>query len=226
MLCTITKPALLAGLLFFAVFFSACADRVKTDIIVYKALDESLVNSNKTINRSTETLLFYLENKLTEPYSHIKAEIWRAKAMRINEMTSPIMKYIDDLKNDLKKEAGLHIDKGVELFREADKNAVIRLFDKKEKGKELYERLRKYKTDIMAVDSQMAETFKNETLLTTREFDANENKDLDFSKTFFDDIPTVAALAMLSQIQNNVKNIENRMANFCNNKVPENTGGI
>ena len=85
MLCTITKPALLAGLLFFAVFFSACADRVKTDIIVYKALDEGLVNSNTIINRQSEGIYLSLENKLMDAATSYKAKRWYPNAKLIQK---------------------------------------------------------------------------------------------------------------------------------------------
>jgi gliding motility-associated protein GldM len=216
---TVVMPALLAGLIFIAVFFSACSDRVKTDIIVYKALDESLVNSNAIIERQSRTVYTSLEEKLMDAATSEKAKLWYPKAKLIQKLSTDIYIYMEDLKTDLKKEAGLKPDKSTESFREADKNAVIRLFDKNGKGKELYEKLQKYKTDMLEIDSQMNNEFENTTLLTTREFELSTSKQEDFTKTFFDDIPTIAALAMLSKFANNVRIVENKMISFCNNKT-------
>lgn len=224
MLRTRATLVLLAGSMFLAVFFSACADKIKTDIIVFKAMDEGLINSNNTIDKYTQTLLVSLDNKLAEPSSRYKAEIWKPKATHIYKITSDIMKYIEGLKIDLKGEAGLKKDDVSGSFKEADKNAVIRLFDKKEKGKELYERLEKYKADMLSVDSQIAQTFQNTFIVITQAFDSSKSKQEDFNRTFFDDIPTVAALAVLSKFQNNVKNLENRMIAFCDNKIGSTDG--
>ena len=94
----------------------------------------------------------------------------------------------------------------------------MRLFEKKEKGEELFERLKNYKHDILAVDEELDKEFNSTIFLTTPAFDMLKTKQ-DFTKTFFDDIPTVAALAMLSKFQNNIKVNENRMVTFCNNKI-------
>ena len=135
------------------------------------------------------------------------------------------MTYIAGLKTDLKKEAGLKTNEGVESYKESDKTAVMRLFEKKKKGEELFERLKKYKLDILAVDVQIEKEFNSTFVLTTPEFDAAKEKQ-DFTKTFLNDIPAAAALAMLTKFQNNIKVNENRMATFCNNKISDLNGRL
>jgi gliding motility-associated protein GldM len=216
---TITLPVLLAVSIFIAVFFTSCADRIKTDLNVYKALDESLINSNKIINAASEQEFRFLQDKMSDPASSEKAKPWYPKAKLIQELSEDVYNYIERLKTDLKKEAGLKSVEGTESFREADKNAVIRLFNKNSKGNELYERLQKYKTDVLAVDSGMLSTFENTLLITTQAFESGQNNQQDFTKTIFDDIPVIAAIAMLSKFQNNVKIIENKTVAFCNSKV-------
>jgi gliding motility-associated protein GldM len=212
---------LLACSTLFVLFFSACADKIRTNIIDFKALDEGLINSNIAINNSNQTVLASLENKMTDPVTAEKARIWYPKAQLIQKLSNEVYDYIAGLRSDLKKEAGLKNDDAVESYRESDKNAVIHLFDKQEKGKELFEQLKTYKKNILAIDPELEKEFNNTMLLTTSAFDAEKEKQ-DFTKTFFDDIPTMAALAMLSKFQNNIRIVENKMINFCDNKCSYN----
>ena len=61
------KPVLVIISFLMAVFFSSCTNRSETELAIFKALDESLVNSNLTINKSTETILSELNGKKTNP---------------------------------------------------------------------------------------------------------------------------------------------------------------
>lgn len=210
--------ALLVCILLSVTLFFSCADKIKTNIIVFEALDEGLVNSNISLDKGSQVLYASLEQKTTEPATAEKAKVWYQKAQLIQKLSKETYSYIEELRSDLKKEAGLKTNDTEESFKESDKTAVMRLFEKKEKAEELHERLKKYKRDIIAVDEEIVREFNSRFFLTTPEFDAaTEIKD--FYKTFFHDIPTAAALAMLSKFQNNIKVNENRMVAFCNSKV-------
>ena len=215
---TVTIPVLLVCSIFSGVFFSSCADKIKTDIIAFEALDEGLVNSNIVIGRQNQTVLESLQQKLTEPLTVEKAKLWYPKAEVIQRLSKDIYTYIEGLRSDLKKEAGLKTNDGVESFKESDKISVMRLFEKKGKAEELYERLKNYKRDLLAIDLELGKEFNNTIVLTTPAFDAAKEKQ-DFNKTFFDDIPAAAALAVLSKFQNNTKIIENKTIGFCNAKT-------
>ena len=215
---TVTMPALLVCTVFLQLFFSSCADKIKTDIIAFRALDEGLANSNRTIEKSSQTLYAYLEQKTTEPATAEKARVWYPKAQLIQKLSKDIYSYIEGLRAELKKEADLQTNDGIESFKESDKNAVMRLFDKKGKGDELYQRLKNYKKDVLATDPQIAKEFGETFILTTKSFDSSEDKHPDLWRTFFDDNPTVAALAILSKFQNNIRINENRMTMFCYDK--------
>jgi len=216
---TVTMPALLVCTVFLQLFFSSCADKIKTDIIAFRALDEGLANSNIAIEKSSQTLYASLEQKTTEPATAEKAKVWYPKAQLIQKLSKDIYSYIEGLRADLKKEADLKTNGGEESFKESDKNAVMRLFEKKGKGEELNERLKNYKKDVLATDPEIAKEFGGTFILTTKSFDSSANKHQDLWRTFFDDNPTIAVLALLSKFQNNIKINENRMAAFCNDKV-------
>ncbi len=217
--CITTKKALFISSILFAIFFSACSNKKDNRLAIFKALDESLNNSNQTINEGTLTVIAGIDEKMMEQSTTNRAKIWKPKAMLIQQFSTNIYTYIDRLKADLKREAGLITGEDKESFKEDDRDAVNRLFGTKRKANELHERLKQYKKDILSIDSQMSYVFKNTIQLTTQSFDILPETQQDLRKMFFMNSSTVASLAMLSQFQNNIKNTENRFIQFCYKKI-------
>jgi len=207
------KRALFVCSILVVLTLESCADKIKTDLIVFKALDESLMNSSVVIHNNSLSILSDFENKMVDPRTVEKAKIWYPKAQRIENLSKELFSYIESLKADLKKEAGLNTHHGVESFREGDKNAVMKLFKKQGRGQELYDRLKEYRNNLLAVDPDLDKEFHNNLSMTTPAFDSLRQK-TDFTKTFFDDIPTIAALALLSKFENNIRFAENKSITF------------
>ena len=72
----------------------------------------------------------------------------------------------------------------------------------------------------MRIDPEIYSIFKNIMGLTIRLSDPTECNQNTFTETFFKNIPTVAALAVLDGFQNNIKIMENELIAFCDNKIP------
>ncbi|HLG39860.1 MAG TPA: hypothetical protein VI461_09335 [Chitinophagaceae bacterium] len=219
---TLTSLVLLACVMFISVFFSTCADKIKTDIIAFRALDEGLVKSSITINNHTQDILHSLDEKRMDPATAEKANYWYPKAQTIEKISREVYAYIERLKYDLKKEAGLKNDDGEESFKEADKNSVIRFFNKQGKGEELYDKMKNYKKSLLGTDPDVDSAFKDAILLTASPFESYKGNEKKFTKFFFDDVPATAAIAMLSKFQNNIKINENKIIDFCNDHVANN----
>jgi hypothetical protein len=184
--------------------------------VAFKALDESLISSNRTIQDATEGYR-NLEEKLSSPRTKEKAEVWDPRATTIRELSKEVLIYIDGLRSDLKAEAGLEVVNGVGSYKIADKNAVTKIFIKKKFAEDLYKHLKEYQSNVLAVDSGLLKEFVKPLVLTTSSFDADPTRS--FGKTFFEDMTTVGALAMLSKFQNNVRIIENKTIEFCGNQM-------
>jgi hypothetical protein len=192
---------------------ASCADKIKTDLIAYEALEEGLTNSNILINNGTMTALKELDNKLSDPATTERAKHWMPRAQQVAAFSREMMSYIEGLKSALREEGS------GKSFRKGDKTSVMRVFEKKEKGVELYQHLKKYGSDVLAIDPEISSVFKQKIVLTTQSFDSTADQGQNFTKTFFNDIPAAAALAMLTKFENNVKIIEAKTIDFCNNKV-------
>jgi len=177
-------------------FIYSCSNN-SNNIAAFKALDEGLTNSNKLIDRSTETIYKSLEDKLSDPGTAQKAQIWYPKADMIKKLSTGITDYIENLKADVRKETTLS-------------NA---------KAAALYKQLTNYKGDLMNIDSAMTDEFEKNIVITTISFDTIQTSQKDFAKNFFHTISMETVISILSKFQNNIKISENRMINFCNSQI-------
>lgn len=207
-------------LFFFIVLFCSCSNKSETNLSVYRAFASSLNNSNSFITGENIFLIKQIEKKLAEPSTAEKAKFWYPRALVVQQKSNVIIEYIDSLKRDLKKEAGLILLNDRESFREDDIKSVNILFNKKGKAEELKQRLQIYESEILAIDPEMASIFQNTINLTIRLSDPSEESLKTFNEIFFKNIPAVAAIAVLVKFQNNVKLMENELIAFCNNKIP------
>lgn len=205
----------------YLVLTAILALNVSAEILeAFKTVDTSLKNSTASIQKSNELLYKSLEDKLADPQSAEKAKIWMPKAEQAKKLSEDMNNYIESLKMDLKKNAGLTTKDGKESFKEDNLDASTRLFENSGKGKELENRLNQYKQQMLAIDPEtIGKEFANNFPVSTETTKGQEGKVKDFTTTYFHMTPTVAALTMLSKFQNNVKNAENQIVTYCHNQI-------
>lgn len=202
-------------LLFIILLVFSCSRPAKNEAMIFKVLNAGLTNSNRTINFQTASIYHNLENKMSEPYMRYRASIWYTKAMKAQELSSKMFDYLQGLKSELLKEAGF--DEDHLSINEEDKEPVNKLFSKGRKDIELFQKLNSYKDSIMSIDPIIKQEFPNYSLVPKVFGDSEDNAD---SVTIlFENTSVITATAILSQFQNNVKTLENKVAVFCNGQV-------
>lgn len=206
---------LYASLLF--LFYSCNINRQSEEIInAFKVVDNSLYTSNRVINASTQTIMASFQERLSDPASANRARIWMPKAERAVYMSKALIQQIDELKEKIKIRAGYDPQKPEEGFEEDNMNAPKQIMDKKGEGKKLYEALEKYINEMLAIDREVGELLKNSISiqLYLPKTNEKEGKAVDFNQ-----IPTAAALTILSKFQNDIKTTENKFVNEFHNRV-------
>ena len=178
------------------VFLYSCSNH-SNDIAAFKVLNEGLVNSNKVIDRSNETIYHSFQDKLTDPLTAEKAKIWYPKTETVRELSKDLTNYIEGLKTNVREEAAL---------QNKDAN-------------DLYSRLIDYKKNLMQIDSEMTAEFKSNLILTNSSFDSIQNNQKDFAKTFFHSLSGEGTISLLSKFQNNIKVNENKLLMYCLFKI-------
>ena len=118
----------------FVILSSSCSEKNKAEGTI-KQMEESLINSSKTINLSTEMTLKELENKTTDPLTAERAKVWYPKAEQVARLTTETYKYLETAKTRL-IEGSISVDS-------------------------ITKKVISYKEDVLNTDSSIALEFKN-----------------------------------------------------------------
>jgi gliding motility-associated protein GldM len=201
----------------YLVLTAILALNVSAEVIeAFKTVDKSLQGSNENINTANAILYKSLDEKLKDEQYKTRAEIWQPKGVKAKQYSDELIKYIEDLKLQLKQNAGLKEDGS---FKEDNLDASTRLFETSGKGDELKAKLDKYKADMLAIDSSFQGLYAANFPVNTDPVPSKEGGTKSFTAGYFHMTPTVAALTMLSKFQNNVKNAENTITSHIHNQI-------
>ncbi|MFT3908831.1 MAG: gliding motility protein GldM [Ferruginibacter sp.] len=217
--------------LMYLVLTALLALNVSSEILnAFKVVDKSLMTSNVNLDGANKTLFQSLDQKLKDPMTSEKAKPWNDKALIAKAESEKLDKYIEDLKIELKKEAGSKMvdveGKQVEQFKEDDLEAATRLFGNgeggKNKGVEFEKMLGDYRKKMLGIDPEIGKEFATSLAVEDMEKSkvvGQDGKTKEFTEAYFHMTPTVAALTLLSKFQNNVRNAENQVVTYCHNQV-------
>jgi len=207
--------------LMYLVLTALLALNVSSEILnAFKTVDASLINSNRVIDDKNNTLFKSFQDKMKDPATRERAEFWNARAEKAKTYAESVSQYIDGLKQTLKKEAGLDA-KGA--FKEDALEPSTRLFVENKEGANLLKKLNEFKTNLLGIDDSLAKEI-GPTLPLNLNPPANVNSEAakgDWGYSYFHMTPTVAALTILSKFQNDVKNSEALVVDYCHRKTGE-----
>lgn len=206
----------------YLVLTALLALNVSSEILnAFKTVNKSLENTNSTVDKSTVTIMASLEQKTTDPATATKAQIWYPKAQQVQSQSKTMFTYIQNLKDEILKEAGGNPNDPEQKFKEDNLDIATRIMIEKGAGPKLLAALAKYKADVLNVDPELKKEFES-TLPISLEKPVSKNKaGKTWEGAYFHMVPTVAALTILSKFQNDVKTSENRLVQACHNKVGE-----
>lgn len=210
----------------YLVLTALLALNVSSEILnAFKTVDKSLMTATGVAEKKNSEIFKSFQKKVEDPTTREKAEIWLPKAQKAKALSDEVYNYIEALKAELKKEAGLKMVDGKEDFKEDDLDAATRLFISapptgKAKGKELYDKLKNFKEQLLAIDPEMKVAIGANLPLDIPEVKSEKDKE-EWAYTFFHMTPTVAAITMLSKFQNDIKNSESEAVEYCHKEIGE-----
>lgn len=142
----------------YLVLTALLALNVSSEILnAFKTVDRSLMTASGIVEQKNVGIFKSFEKKLADATTREKAELWFPKAQKAKQLSDEMYNYLEGLKKELKKEAGLKIENGVETYKEDDLDAATRLFvsnppEGKGRGKELYAKLQAYRKALEEID--------------------------------------------------------------------------
>ena len=226
----------------YLVLTALLALNVSAEILnAFKTVNNSITTSNMVVTDKNNLTYSAFEKALNDPQTKANAEIWSPKARQIQRISSDMYNTLNGMKQLLKQESQLEIQKdGSEKYNDANLDAATRVFDKDGKGKILYDSLTEYKKQMLAVLNP-AEFKDNKVLfddVTKAKADFEKELPLDLSvpqsqtgaassndvvkdwvTNYFHMTPTIAAITILSKFQNDVKNSESQMVDYCYKQI-------
>src|SRR5205085_2957815 len=186
----------------------------------FKTANNRLMNANGIIETKNQNIFNFFQAKLKDPKTAQLAAIWKPKADKAKGLADDMFSYLENLKVELMKESGQLTPGGP--FREDNLDAPTRLIVEGTKGKELIQKLTAYKSGLLGIDPTINKEFQN-TLPIDLSTPATNNQagKKDWAYAYFHMTPSIAAITMLSKFENDVKNSESLVVDFCHKKVGE-----
>ena len=204
--------------LMYLVLTALLALNVSSEILnAFKTVNTSLNNATGTIEKKNNTLFSDFTQLKNDPKTAQKAAIWGPKADEAKKLSDDMNTYILSLQDRLKKEADFEPATG--KFNEASLEAATRLMTEEGEGDKLQARLKQYKESLLKIDPAIAKQFA-ETLPIDYQTPKVENSaNNTFATAYFHMTPTIAALTILSKFQNDVRNSEAQVVEYCHAQV-------
>jgi len=206
--------------LMYLVLTALLALNVSAEILnAFRTVNHSLANANDIIETKNQSLFQSFERKMADPKTAEKAKIWNDKASQAKTFADNLYNYIESLKGDLMKSSGQETPGGD--YKEDNIDAPTRVLVEGGRGKDLFQKLTQYRNNLLNIDPEIEREF-NKTLpidLSTPKTQSEGNSD--WSSAYFRMTPTIASITMLSKFQNDVKNSEAQVVDYCHRKVGE-----
>ena len=206
----------------YLVLTALLALNVSSEILnAFKTVNNSLQNTNTTVNKSTETLMKSLEQKMADPSTAEKARLWYPKAQQAQAYAKTVYSYIQGLKDQILIKAGGDPNNADKRYKDDNLDIATRMMVDKGSGKELLQKLSEFKKSILGIDNSIDSAFKDALPIDLTKPKTQSKSNKTWEAVYFHMVPTVAALTILSKFQNDVRTSENRVVQFCHNKVGE-----
>ncbi len=219
----------------YLVLTALLALNVSSEILnAFKTVNNSLVTANGIIADKNNTVYTSFQKKMEDEKTAAKAAIWQPKALAAKKYADDAYAYLENMKLELKKQSDLKIENGEEHFREDNIDAPTRFFVEGPKGKELFEKLNSFKTNMLGIlrpkefDITLQQEIRKDSIAFAKSLplDLNVPKtqnhgNNDWQSAYFRMTPTIAAITILSKFQNDIKNSEAQMVDYFIKKVGE-----
>ena len=194
--------------------FSSCKDDSDNSLIVYRVAEEGLQQSVKGLSESTKLQYLELERMMVDPGTMTLAPTVQSPALVVKNLSDSIVEFIQELKVELKNETGANNQNSKKLSWENNLTVTDHVFQSHGRGKELLEKLIKYREEVLAVNPKVK--YKLEHTINVFSSAVNfDTADADsFTRAFFGKIPAIATYVMLSKFEYNIRVIENYVVTF------------
>lgn len=219
------EPRQLMINLMYLVLTAMLALNVTREVLdAFKTMDDSIQRSNQSINGKNEKMYAAFDAAEQNPSERDKVKPWNDKAKEIKAETDRLIAYLQSWKDTvIEKSGGYVIEDGVKHLKSMeDINTPTEVFVNNKHGDDVKKHLEAYVSFILSkiedpvVKANMKKQFPIQIMDPEK---SEDNPSADWAFGTFHNIPVVAATAMLSKFQNDVKNSESMALDYMMTQV-------
>lgn len=201
--------------LMYIVLTAMLALNVSSDVLNgFSQVEDGLARSNSTVSERNRQLFEQLQEfNQTNPE---KGGVWLRKAQDVRSTTTKLYQYIDSLKSGIAREAdGNDADpRNIRNLDDLESASVVMLAPGTGKGEELKARVDSYRDFVCDF---ISDTTKRDNIRLILSTDPKSGSAIDVKKSWqevmFENMPVVAAVTLLSKLQNDVLYAEGEVLN-------------
>ena len=207
--------------LMYLVLTALLALNVSAEILnAFKTVNNSLVAASSTLDKKNKNIFSSFDAAYNDASTHERAAYWRPKALQAQTLANELVNYINGLQSKIETEAGYK--KGdSSSYREDDLEAATRVMtDPGKEGKVLHDKLQAYRNALLNIEPAIRAQFQNSLPIDLSIPKTNNKANQgDWSASYFYMTPSIAARTILSKFENDVKNSEAMVVDYCYQQV-------
>ncbi|HEY2727402.1 MAG TPA: gliding motility protein GldM [Parafilimonas sp.] len=208
--------------LMYLVLTAMLALNVSAEILnAFKTVNNSLTAASSTLDQKNKNIFSLFDAAFNEASTKERAALWRPKALQAQSLSNALVVYIQSLKTRVTLAADYNPKDS--SFKEDDLEAPTRVMtDPGKAGDSLRNQLGSFKTTLLSLieDPVAKQRFQNSLPIDTSVLKTNNKANQkDWSASYFYMTPAVAALTILSKFENDVKNSEAMVVDYCYQQV-------
>ncbi len=206
--------------LMYLVLTALLALNVSAEILnAFKTVDTSLNAASSTLDKKNNKIFIDFKSALNDGSTHDRAALWEPKALQAQALATQMIANIDALKQRIIQSADY--DPKDSSYKEDELEGPTRIMaDPGKAGDTLSDQLRNFKAGLLGLDPAIAKEFQT-SLPIDLSIPKSNNKanQKDWASSYFYMTPAVAAITILSKFENDVKNSEAMVVDYCFQQV-------
>lgn len=210
------EPRQLMINLMYLILTAMLALNISSEILnAFKIINDSIVKSNSTIESNNASLYQSLNALAQLPEQKDRVAPFDAKARLVHDESDKVYTYLENLKNNIVKEAGGIEKETGDILKAGDIDVATRMFvegtpQSKKGGEELKATMENFRSFLLSqVDPGAKDAIAKQLPVEIVELSKSENNPQgDWAVGNFFHIPAVGAVTLLSKFQNDVRNSE------------------
>ena len=206
--------------LMYVLLMAMLALNVSSDVLNgFTLVDESLSKSTSNTIRQNGMLYDAFENSLEQNPEKVRE--WYERALEVKRLSNEIYDYAEELKTRIAKKADGKDGDHTNLKNREDLEAAtyVMLSPTTGEGQALYDAIIEYRTKMLGM---VNDPTQQEMIMTNLSTDV-PNRDISLLKNWqeyhFENMPAIAAITLLTKIQNDVRYVEGEILHALSNNI-------